>query len=137
MSKSHHYEPIIDLQDKVSATGASCDSGAHVRAVLQLNAIIRRGSQINLQVPSHRCAMLSRRGGCLSEYCDRCLERYVAILTSAYAKRNYKDMRRIYSTSLRKGALLRPPLALLFAVLAEETMEAIFQWKGRFLRISD
>ncbi len=127
-----HYEPIIDLQDKgfrrlVRLAIPTLMSGT----VLQLNAIIQTGfaNQFTGAVTSLRHAQQTWRlpVGIFAIAVSSVMS---PILTSAYAKRNYKDMRRIYSTSLRRALYYVTPFALLFAVLAEETMEAIFQWKG-------
>ncbi|HHU07126.1 MAG TPA: murein biosynthesis integral membrane protein MurJ [Clostridiaceae bacterium] len=52
------------------------------------------------------------------------------ILSEAHAKREYKSMRRIYTNSLRRSLYLIIPFTLIFFVLSQETIQAIFQWGG-------
>ncbi|NLB10384.1 MAG: murein biosynthesis integral membrane protein MurJ [Clostridiaceae bacterium] len=52
------------------------------------------------------------------------------ILSAAHAKEDYKSMRRIYTNSLRRALYLIIPFTLIFFVLSQETIQAIFQWGG-------
>ncbi|MFY9130494.1 MAG: hypothetical protein GX948_00840 [Clostridiaceae bacterium] len=127
-----HYEPIIDLHDKgfrrlLRLAVPTLISGT----VLQLNAIIQTGfaNQFTGAVTSLRHAQTTWRLP-MGIFAIAVASVMSPHLTSAYAKRNYKDMRKIYTTSLRRALYYVTPFALLFAVLAEETVEAIFQWKS-------
>ncbi|HHW93050.1 MAG TPA: hypothetical protein GX734_00915 [Clostridiaceae bacterium] len=127
-----HYEPIIDTRDRgfrrlLRLAIPTLISGT----VLQLNAITQTGfaHQFTGAVTSLRHAQTTWKlpMGIFAVAVASVMSPH---LTSAYAKRNYKDMRRIYTSSLRRALYYVTPFALLFAVLAEETVEAIFQWKG-------
>ncbi len=126
-----HYEPIIDLQDRgfkrlLRLAIPTLISGT----VLQLNAIVQTGfaNQFIGAVTSLRHAQTTWRlpQGIFAGAVASVMSPH---LTSAFAKRNFKDMRRIYTNSLRRALYYVTPFVLTFAVLAEETMEAIFQWK--------
>lgn len=52
------------------------------------------------------------------------------LLSAAHARRDYKSMRRIYTNSLRRTLFLIIPFTLIFFVLSQETIQAIFQWGG-------
>ncbi|MDD2426663.1 MAG: murein biosynthesis integral membrane protein MurJ [Eubacteriales bacterium] len=51
-------------------------------------------------------------------------------LSRAYARRDFKAMRGIFTQSLRRATYLVVPFAIAFAVMAEETIEAIYQWNN-------
>ncbi len=127
-----HYEPVMDLQDKgfrrlLRLAIPTLISGT----VIQLNAIIQTGfaNQFTGAVTSLRHAQTTWRlpQGIFAVAVASVMS---PILTSAYAKRDYQDMRKIYTSSLRRALYYVMPFVLLFGVLAEETVEAIFQWKA-------
>ncbi|NLV98336.1 MAG: murein biosynthesis integral membrane protein MurJ [Clostridiaceae bacterium] len=49
-------------------------------------------------------------------------------LSRAYARRDFQSMRSIFTKSLRRATYFVAPFAIAFAVMAEETIEAIYQW---------
>lgn len=49
-------------------------------------------------------------------------------LTGFFAKKNFKRVRSLYTSSLRKALFLVTPFAVIFAVLNFHTIQAIFQW---------
>ncbi len=51
-------------------------------------------------------------------------------LSRAYARRDYQSMRGIFTQSLRRATYFVAPFAIAFAVMAEETIEAIYQWNN-------
>ncbi len=125
-----HYEPIIDLRDSgfrrlLRLAIPTLISGT----VFQLNGIIQTGfaNQFTGAVTSLRHAQTTWKlpQGIFAGAVASVMSPH---LTGAFAKRNYKEMRRIYTTSLRRVLYYVTPFALLFFVYAEETMEAIFQW---------
>ncbi|HHU04223.1 MAG TPA: murein biosynthesis integral membrane protein MurJ [Fastidiosipila sp.] len=51
-------------------------------------------------------------------------------LSRAFARKDYKSMRGIFTQSLRRATFLVTPFAVAFAAMAEETIEAIYQWNN-------
>lgn len=51
-------------------------------------------------------------------------------LSRAYARYDFNAMRGIFTQSLRRASYLVAPFAIAFAVMAEETIEAIYQWNN-------
>ena len=51
-------------------------------------------------------------------------------LSRAFARKDYKSMRGIFTQSLRRATSLVTPFAVAFAAMAEETIEAIYQWNN-------
>ncbi|HHV41921.1 MAG TPA: hypothetical protein GXX72_03625 [Clostridiaceae bacterium] len=52
------------------------------------------------------------------------------ILSSEHAVKNYKNMRRIFTNSIRRALFMVSPFVLIFAVLSQDTIRAIFQWRS-------
>ena len=51
-------------------------------------------------------------------------------LSYEHALKNYKNMRRIYTNGLRRVLFMVMPFILIFVVLSQDTIRAIFQWRG-------
>lgn len=51
-------------------------------------------------------------------------------LSRAYARHDFQSMRSIFTRSLRRATYFVAPFAIAFAVMAEETIEAIYQWNS-------
>lgn len=127
-----HYRPLIDLKDQgyrhlLRLAIPTLISGT----VIQLNSIIQTGfaNQFTGAVTSlrHAQTMWKLPYGIFALAVASVMS---PNLTRAFANRNFEEMRKIYTESLRRALYYVTPFVLIFAVMAEETMEAVFQWRG-------
>ncbi|HPX93519.1 MAG TPA: murein biosynthesis integral membrane protein MurJ [Bacillota bacterium] len=127
-----HYKPIIDLQDRgyrklMRLAVPTLISGT----AIQLNSIIQTGfaNQFTGAVTSlrHAQTMWKLPYGIFALAVASVMS---PSLTRAFANRRFEDMRKIYTESLRRALYFVTPFVLIFAVMAEETVEAVFQWRG-------
>jgi len=130
--KVMHYEPLLDTRDRgfkrlIRLAVPTLISGS----IVQLNAIIQTGfaHQFTGAVTSLRHAQTTWRlpQGIFAVAVASVMS---PNLTSAFARRDYREMRQTYTFSLRRALYYVTPFVILFGVLAEETVEAIFQWGG-------
>lgn len=127
-----HYRPILDLSDPgykrlLRLAIPTLISGT----VIQLNSIIQTAfaNQFTGAVTSLRHAQTTWKlpYGIFALAVASVMS---PSLTRAFANRRYEDMRKIYTDSLRRALYYVTPFILIFAVMAEETVEAVFQWGG-------
>lgn len=127
-----HYKPLIDLQDRgyrrlMRLAVPTLISGT----AIQLNSIIQTAfaNQFTGAVTSlrHAQTMWKLPYGIFALAVASVMS---PNLTRAFANRSYEDMRKIYTESLRRALYYVTPFILIFAVMAEETVEAVFQWGG-------
>ncbi|HZK29404.1 MAG TPA: murein biosynthesis integral membrane protein MurJ [Clostridia bacterium] len=127
-----HYRPLIDTRDRgyqrlLRLAVPTLISGT----AIQLNSIIQTGfaNQFTGAVTSLRHAQTTWKlpYGIFALAVASVMS---PSLTRAFAKRQFEDMRQIYTESLRRALYFVTPFILIFAVMAEETVEAIFQWGG-------
>ncbi|HHX30082.1 MAG TPA: hypothetical protein GX720_02515, partial [Clostridiaceae bacterium] len=127
-----HYKPMINLKDEgyrrlLRLAVPTLISGT----VIQLNSIIQTAfaNQFTGAVTSLRHAQTTWKlpYGIFALAVASVMS---PNLTRAFANRRFEDMRMIYTQSLRRALYFVTPFILIFAVMAEETMEAVFQWGG-------
>ncbi|MDD4185934.1 MAG: murein biosynthesis integral membrane protein MurJ [Eubacteriales bacterium] len=127
-----HYRPLIDLKDPgykrlLRLAIPTLISGT----VIQLNSIIQTGfaNQFTGAVTSLRHAQTTWKlpYGIFALAVASVMS---PNLTRAFANKRFEDMREIYTVSLRRALYYVTPFILIFMVMAEETMEAVFQWGG-------
>ena len=127
-----HYRPMLDLSDPgykrlLRLAIPTLISGT----VIQLNSIIQTGfaNQFTGAVTSLRHAQTTWKlpYGIFALAVASVMS---PSLTRSFANRRYEDMRKIYTESLRRALYYVTPFILIFAVMAEETVEAVFQWGG-------
>jgi len=127
-----HYRPLIDLEDPgykrlLRLAIPTLISGS----VIQLNSITQTGfaNQFTGAVTSLRHAQTTWKlpYGIFALAVASVMS---PSLTRAFANRRFDEMRRTYTESLRRSLYYVTPFVLIFSVMAEETVEAIFQWGG-------
>ena len=127
-----HYRPLIDTKDSgykrlLRLAVPTLISGT----AIQLNLIIQTGfaNQFTGAVTSLRHAQTTWKlpYGIFALAVASVMS---PNLTRAYANHRFEDMRQIFTESLRRALYYVTPFVLIFAVMAEETVEAIFQWGG-------
>ena len=126
------YKPIIDLKDPgykhlLRLAVPTLISGT----AIQLNSIIQTGfaNQFTGAVTSlrHAQTMWKLPYGIFALAVASVMS---PNLTRSFANRRFEDMRKTYTESLRRALYYVTPFVLIFAVMAEETVEAVFQWGG-------
>ena len=127
-----HYRPMIDLEDEgyrrlMRLAVPTLISGT----AIQLNSIIQTGfaNQFTGAVTSlrHAQTMWKLPYGIFALAVASVMS---PNLTRAFANRRFEDMRKIYTESLRRALYYVTPFVLIFAVMAEETVELVFQWQN-------
>lgn len=125
-----HYRPVIDRRDRgyrrlLRLAIPTLISGT----VVQLNLIIQTSfaNQFTGAVTSLRHAQTTWKlpYGIFALAVASVMS---PNLTRAFAKRDFEEMRHVYTSSLRRALYYVVPFVIIFAVMSEETVEAVFQW---------
>lgn len=126
------YRPVISLQDKGfrrlwSLALPTLISGS----VIQLNYIIQTSfaNQFTGAVTALQHGMTTWMApyGVFGVAVSNVM---TPTLSRAYARQDFIAMRGMFTQSLRRASYLVAPFAIAFAAMAEETIEAIYQWNN-------